>query len=87
MEITKENGFRPYDLEVIPEMIEMNKCTVQTTGLGEHFTISATGVIENNHSLIMPGTMGAHVLVPRLFLGSFSATLHGVHHGTFHGTD
>jgi dynein heavy chain len=44
-QVTDENGFRPYDLEVIPEMVEINKSHVTSSGLGEHFTISATGVV------------------------------------------
>eukprot|EP00971_Amphidinium_carterae_P285136 5660124-Amphidinium_carterae.1 len=38
--------FRPYDLEVIPELMEMHRGTApQTVQLAEHFTISATGVV------------------------------------------
>merc|ERR1719265_979844 len=45
-ELVTETEFRPYDLEVIPEMMDQNRgMTYAPSKLGEHFTISATGVV------------------------------------------
>ncbi|CAE7215463.1 DNHD1 [Symbiodinium sp. CCMP2456] len=48
--------FRPYDLEVISELMDGSSSATTAAKLGEHFTISATGVVH-----VSPGQQSEHM--------------------------
>ncbi|CAE8716366.1 unnamed protein product, partial [Polarella glacialis] len=54
-EILCETDFRPYDLEVIAELMD-GGMAMAPSKLGEHFTISATGVVH-----VCPGQQSEHM--------------------------